>query len=165
MAVPVFAAAVMLLPFSALAREDVDLLTFDRAMTIIPAPEQDSPPLDLTPRVLKKTGRIAMPASQKSARATPRQPSALPPLTLTPEPAIQQEPPVKSGQNLSITVEGESDLSGVFPVSADGTILFPLLGPLPVQGSTPSQVAGIVTHALKNGYLVEPRVTVSIAAP
>lgn len=48
------------------------------------------------------------------------------------------------GDILSITVYGDTALSGRFPVAPDGTIAYPVLGNISVVGSTPARVgAGI----------------------
>ena len=65
-----------------------------------------------------------------------------------------------SGDLLEVRVFQETDLSGAFRVSPEGTIDFPLCGKVMVGGHTPSQAADTITECLKNGFLKRPQVTV-----
>ena len=67
-----------------------------------------------------------------------------------------------SGDKVRISVFGEPDLSVTERVSGRGTISFPLLGELRVQGMTLEDVERSVISGLKGPYLVDPRVRVSI---
>lgn len=65
---------------------------------------------------------------------------------------------------LSITVFGEPDLSlKDTRVAANGGISFPLLGQIPVEGLTIVELETELTRRLADGYLRNPRVTVSIS--
>jgi protein involved in polysaccharide export with SLBB domain len=61
-----------------------------------------------------------------------------------------------------IQVFGEEDLTVESKVAGDGTINFPLLGPVAVAGNTPQQVQGYLTTRLAEGYVRSPRVTVLV---
>lgn len=64
---------------------------------------------------------------------------------------------------LSITVFGEPDLSlKDSRVAANGRISFPLLGQIPVEGLTITELEAELTRRLADGYLRTPRVTVII---
>jgi polysaccharide biosynthesis/export protein len=66
--------------------------------------------------------------------------------------------------DLDISVWKDPDLGakGV-PVRPDGKIALPLLGDVPAQGFTPSQLAANITEKLRK-YMSDPRVNVSISA-
>jgi polysaccharide biosynthesis/export protein VpsN len=69
---------------------------------------------------------------------------------------------LSSGDKVRIAVFGEQDLTVTERVSARGTISYPLLGELSVQGLTPGQLEELVVSRLRGPYLVDPRVSVSI---
>lgn len=61
-----------------------------------------------------------------------------------------------------IVVAGRSDIKDVFPVSANGTINFPLLGNVTVAGLTTQKIEQKLTDLLGKDYLVNPRVYVAM---
>ena len=63
---------------------------------------------------------------------------------------------------LEIRVFQEDDLSTRARVSQDGSILMPLIGKIPVKGKTVSTAASTITAKLRDGYLVNPQVTVNV---
>jgi len=63
---------------------------------------------------------------------------------------------------LEITVFQEKDLSGLFRVSADGDIPFPLVGDVRVAGLTPPQAQQKLEALLREGYLKRPQVSVTV---
>jgi polysaccharide export outer membrane protein len=63
---------------------------------------------------------------------------------------------------LEVNVYQEKDLSGTFRVSADGDIPFPLLGNIRVAGLTPSQAQQRLEALLREGYLKNPQVSVTV---
>ena len=65
---------------------------------------------------------------------------------------------------LAITVFGESDLTKVVTVDSDGTFDFPLIGRVKAVGLTARAIEQDVTSRLKNGYLVNPQVTIEVEA-
>lgn len=81
------------------------------------------------------------------------------------EAAVDSAVPVMTlgpGDIFEVKVYGEEDLSGVYRVSSQGEITFPLVGKVPVDGLSPSQVESIITQRLGNGYLKEPYVMVFV---
>jgi hypothetical protein len=63
---------------------------------------------------------------------------------------------------LTITIEGEPDLPRVFTVRPDGSIRFPFLGSIRVQGSTTAQVQSVIRKLLSDrGLVSNPEVKVS----
>ncbi len=79
---------------------------------------------------------------------------------------LPSQPPVEdtslgSGDIFEIRVFGEKDLTGAYQVGAGGTIEFPFLGTLSVEGKDTSEVAKLIAEGLsKGGYLKEPQVSV-----
>jgi len=95
-------------------------------------------------------------------------------LTACPTPAVAPPPQATSlamavedttlgpGDIFSVKVFGEKDLSGKFLVSAKGTIDYPLIGTVKVQGKTPPAVGALIKKKLAGGYLKEPHVSVFV---
>lgn len=68
-----------------------------------------------------------------------------------------------SGDVISIRVFGEEELSfDRIRLSDAATVPFPLLGEISAEGLTPKELEALVTDRLLDGYLVKPRVTVSV---
>ena len=63
---------------------------------------------------------------------------------------------------IRIDVFGEDDLRTEAEVNGLGQIKFPLIGQISVQGMTVEQVEDYLTARLKDGYLKDPKVTVTI---
>lgn len=71
---------------------------------------------------------------------------------------------VGMGDLLRVTVFRNPELSTEARVSERGTILFPMIGEVPVAGLTPYQVGTRISDKLKEGkFVVNPEVTVSLA--
>lgn len=66
------------------------------------------------------------------------------------------------GDVFDVRVYQESDLSGSYRVGSDGAIEFPLLGRLDVLGKNTADVGELITRRLKDGYIRNPQVTVSV---
>ena len=68
------------------------------------------------------------------------------------------------GDMVRVTVFRNPDLTTEARVNERGTILFPMIGEVPVAGLTPTQAASRIAEKLRSGkYVVNPEVTVSIA--
>lgn len=67
-----------------------------------------------------------------------------------------------AGDKFEIKVHNEGELSGVFTVSSDGTISYPYLGRMQVDGKTCSDLELELAEGLSNGYLNNPSVRCSI---
>lgn len=63
---------------------------------------------------------------------------------------------------LKVEVWGERDLTREVEVSQDGTISLPLIGKVPADGKTVSQVQEMVTDRLNGPYFIDPQVTVTV---
>lgn len=67
------------------------------------------------------------------------------------------------GDSLKITVFGEDDLSNTFHVGSNGTIAFPLIGDVKVQGLTIQAVETLIKRKLSDGYLINPSISIEVA--
>lgn len=63
---------------------------------------------------------------------------------------------------LAITVWDQEDLAGKFAVEADGTFTFPLIGRVKAGGLTLRELEAELIRRLKDGFFVNPQVTVAI---
>lgn len=68
------------------------------------------------------------------------------------------------GDTIEINVLGQPGLSFKTQLTGDGTIDYPFLGRIQVAGNSVRAVQRIITRGLKNGYLVDPQVRVSVIA-
>ena len=72
---------------------------------------------------------------------------------------------INAGDELEIYVWGEERLQRKVKVLPDGTMAFPLVGQIKVQGFLPSEVEGLITNGLSAQYVgAVPQVTVSVVA-
>lgn len=67
-----------------------------------------------------------------------------------------------SGDKVSVNVFGENDLSGEFLVGDDGRVDMPLIGAVPAQGQTVTEFQNAIVGRYSNGYLKDPKVSVSV---
>ncbi|MCD9477620.1 polysaccharide biosynthesis/export family protein [Photobacterium phosphoreum] len=67
-----------------------------------------------------------------------------------------------AGDQIQILVYNEADLSMKLKIDESGNIIYPLIGKLQLAGKTPDQVALDIRDRLKNGYINNPMVTVSM---
>jgi polysaccharide biosynthesis/export protein len=73
---------------------------------------------------------------------------------------------INAGDEIEVYVWGEERLQRVLHVLPDGTVGFPLVGQLHVQGMLPQAVERVISEKLKPQYRGEvPNVTVSVRAP
>jgi polysaccharide export outer membrane protein len=67
------------------------------------------------------------------------------------------------GDVFDVRVYGEDGLSGTYRVASDGTIDYPLLGTISVQGKTPTEVTRLIADGLSGGQLLKnPNVSVFV---
>jgi polysaccharide export outer membrane protein len=66
------------------------------------------------------------------------------------------------GDKIQITTFGETDLSGLFQISATGTISIGLIGDVKAAGLTASQLEQAITRKLADGYMKDPHVSVQV---
>jgi polysaccharide export outer membrane protein len=67
-----------------------------------------------------------------------------------------------TGDKVAVTVFGQTDLSGQYDVGADGAVMLPLIGKLPVRGLTVDEVAATAGERYGK-VMVQPKVTADIA--
>ncbi|MET0390324.1 MAG: polysaccharide biosynthesis/export family protein [Polyangiales bacterium] len=60
-----------------------------------------------------------------------------------------QDTTLGPGDTFEVTVYNERELSGKYRVADDGSINFPLVGPVPVDGKSPTAVAKAIQDALQ----------------
>ena len=75
---------------------------------------------------------------------------------------VRQAPRFVPGDVFDVRVFDEEQLSGQFQVQEDGTIEFPLLGRLKVEGLTQGEAAASLEERLADGLLKNPSVTVIV---
>jgi polysaccharide export outer membrane protein len=68
-----------------------------------------------------------------------------------------------AGDQIIINVFGEPDLSMDFRLNDTGRLNYPFLGEIVVEGLTVAELEQSITRGLKDTYLLDPAVTVSIA--
>lgn len=66
------------------------------------------------------------------------------------------------GDKLRVTTFGEETLTGEFTVAGNGVVSMPLVGDVAAQGATVAEFRDRFVEALKDGYLLDPRVTVEV---
>jgi protein involved in polysaccharide export with SLBB domain/beta-lactamase regulating signal transducer with metallopeptidase domain len=99
------------------------------------------------------------PPAQTSVPPTPRSiPGAVPPAS----PAPRADYQVHAGDELDIVVWKQPELTRRIVVRPDGRIGVPLVGDVPAEGLTPTEVQKAVQEELKT-FVSEPRVTVIVA--
>ena len=67
------------------------------------------------------------------------------------------------GDEIIIKVFGEDDLSMDFRLNDTGRLNYPFLGEIVVEGLTVAELEQLITRGLKDSYVLDPAVTVSIA--
>lgn len=67
-----------------------------------------------------------------------------------------------AGDTFEVRVYRQEDMSGVYEVSGEGTISFPLIGIVNAGGKTPAQVERAIQDRLADGYLKNPTVSVLV---
>jgi polysaccharide export outer membrane protein len=82
--------------------------------------------------------------------------------TVVETPVVPPQPDTSFGvgDSFDVRVFGEPDLSGTYKVGAEGTITFPLVGEVKVEGLDPQKVAKLLADKLREGILRDPQVTV-----
>lgn len=72
--------------------------------------------------------------------------------------------PIYPDDELRFTVLGQPDLSFEAKVPADGSIHYPLIGPVALSGRTLEEIRGEIKGKLEKDYLVSAQVTVQVRA-
>jgi polysaccharide export outer membrane protein len=66
------------------------------------------------------------------------------------------------GDVIRVSVYGDETISKSYKVDEDGTVNFPLVGPVRVRGLTTAEAAGAIAAALADGYMRSPNVAAEI---
>lgn len=66
------------------------------------------------------------------------------------------------GDIFEVRVFGEADLSGTYRVSSDGTIDYPLIGQMKLEGLDPHRAAAEIARRLGEKYLKHPQVSILV---
>jgi len=82
----------------------------------------------------------------------------------TPPPQASATYVIGATDVLKVRVFREEQYDGDYNVDGDGTITFPLLGRVAVEGKTTRQIEEVLTKALADGWLNKPQVSVEIGA-
>jgi len=67
-----------------------------------------------------------------------------------------------SGDDIQIQIDKAPELSGIFHISTDGTVLMPYLGRLVAHSKTPEELSLLIADGLRDRYLRTPRVVVDV---
>src|SRR6185295_10480161 len=66
------------------------------------------------------------------------------------------------GDKVKVTVFGQEKESGTFDIDGSGNMAYPLLGSIPVQGLTASDLQERLRTELDRRFIVNPRVTIEV---
>ena len=77
-------------------------------------------------------------------------------------PAVARGYTLGAGDVASVRVYGEDRLSGTFVVEDDGALNLPWIGRTAVEGRSVAEAARLIADALRDGYLVNPQVSVEV---
>lgn len=66
------------------------------------------------------------------------------------------------GDKVKVTVFGQEKESGTFDIDGSGNMAYPLLGNVPAQGLTPSELQERLRAELDRRFIVNPRVTIEV---
>jgi len=77
-------------------------------------------------------------------------------------PGYQAAYTLDAGDKLRVSVFGQEGISGSYMIDAGGNLNLPLIGTVPARGFTTEQLSKMIGERLKQGYVREPHVTVSV---
>jgi polysaccharide export outer membrane protein len=80
------------------------------------------------------------------------------------QPNYQPAYTLDAGDKLRVSVFGQEGISGSYMIDAGGNLNLPLVGSVPARGFATEQLAKMIGERLKQGYVREPHVTVSVEA-
>jgi polysaccharide export outer membrane protein len=107
---------------------------------------------------------LAVPAlAQKAPEKPPANSQATSNPQAKPQAASNDTYIIGAGDELSISVWKEPDLTRVIPVRPDGKISMPLLNDVQAAGQTPMQLSAAITQKLSK-FMNDPQVTVVVTA-
>ena len=116
------------------------------------------------PALAQSVAKVKVTSPSVAAVAPSAQGGAPAPQSPELQPASNPLESLGMGDMVRVTVFRNPDLTTEARVSERGTIVFPMLGEIPVAGLTPSQASAQIAQKLRDGrFVVNPEVTVSIA--
>jgi polysaccharide export outer membrane protein len=80
------------------------------------------------------------------------------------EAGVQPEYRLHAGDQVELKVYREQELSGIFQVDAAGLLRHPLCGSFPAAGLTVAEAEAGFTELLREKYMVNPRVLISVVS-
>jgi polysaccharide export outer membrane protein len=89
-------------------------------------------------------------------------------VTAPPPSAIVAPPPLRKAYHLAandvvqVSIYQEADLDARVRIARDGSVTLPLLGDVKLAGLTVEEATGFIRDKFKDGYLVNPQVSVTI---
>jgi polysaccharide export outer membrane protein len=93
-------------------------------------------------------------------QATPGTADGVP---VKPAAAVDGSYQLSTSEVVKVTVFQEEDLNATARIAEDGTVQLPLVGAVKIGGKTVRQAALAIEAALRNGFLVQPQVSVTVA--
>ena len=84
------------------------------------------------------------------------------PANTRPKTCTTPMPPLVPVMSLKFGCTAKTNMSGIYSVSNEGTISFPLIGVIEVEGMTPADLERKLTELLADGYLRSPQVSVFV---
>ncbi len=69
---------------------------------------------------------------------------------------------LKASDQISLSVYQENDLSKTVTIASTGEATFPLIGPLMVKGLTIKEATELITNSFMDGYLRDPKVSLTL---
>jgi protein involved in polysaccharide export with SLBB domain len=107
--------------------------------------------------------------AQEGARRAPSRPPDQPPAQQLDTPGVtgaladvSEDYLINPGDVIDIQVDRAPELSGMRRVSASGTIRMEYLGRIKAQGTTADELASFIANGLRDRYLKNPRVNVTV---
>ncbi len=70
-----------------------------------------------------------------------------------------------ANQKLHITIQNEENISGIYTVNEQNQITLPLIGSVQVEGQSLSKIETLLTTRFKEGYLINPIISVTRIEP
>jgi len=105
-------------------------------------------------------GQTARPATAEPAPEAMPAPASMSPTPLSPEEAATYR--LGAGDKLHIITFDETQLTGDFFVGSDGMVSLPWIGDVTARGRTASQLRADIEAKLKDGYILNPTVSVQV---
>ena len=95
-----------------------------------------------------------------AGNATARQQTASVPPPMTADPGYR----LGTGDTVHVTVFGETDLSGDYPIDGTGIMRMPLIGQVRAAGLTISALENTIQTKLSAGYLRDPKISAEVTS-